>query len=140
MNRLKGFLQQRYTKTFGSNVYEAMKGYFGSHNVDLKLNDKEFADVLEKVFNQDEQKLKGFSFRIFDTNGDDKISENDLSDLMQLSSHVDGGYFKNPDFNKGTDIIELNERKFDMFLDVFGDDYNKIVKAIEKKKMVKEDV
>lgn len=40
----------------------------------------------------DERKLKELAFQIFDVNGDKKVSENDMFELMKITSGVKGGY------------------------------------------------
>ena len=40
----------------------------------------------------DERKLKELAFQIFDCNGDKKVSENDMFELMKITSGVKGGY------------------------------------------------
>ena len=92
------------------------------------------------MFNQDENGLKDLAFQIFDLNNDKKLSEKDMFELMEVSSAVKGGYYKNPDLNKNTEIIPLNRKKEDLFLDVFSNDYIKIIKSIERKKEAKSNV
>jgi len=72
-----------------------------------------------------------------DMNNDKKLSENDMFDLMRQTSAVKGGYYQNPDLHKNLEILPLNSKKFDLFLDVFSSDYIKVIKAIERKKDAK---
>lgn len=70
-------------------------------------------------------------------NNDKKISENDMFDIMKCTSAVKGGYYQNPDLHKNLDILPLNTKKFDLFLDVFSSDVTKVIQAIERKKDAK---
>lgn len=89
------------------------------------------------LFQQDEKGLKEFAWKIMDMNNDKKLSENDMFDLMKQTSAIKGGYYMNPDLHKNAEILLLNQKKFDLFLDVFSSDYIKIIKAIERKKDAK---
>lgn len=96
-----------------------------------------FCDGLESLFQQDEKGLKEFAYKVMDMNNDKKLSENDMFDLMKHTSAVKGGYYQNPELHRNADILPLNTKKFDLFLDVFSSDYIKIIKAIERKKDAK---
>jgi hypothetical protein len=94
------------------------------------------------LFNKDENELKKFAFKIFDTNGDGVLSENDMFELMQQCQGIvgiKGGFLSQTkdQFIKEQEIIPLGVSKHDIFLDVFSNDYIKIVKAIERKKKAK---
>jgi Ca2+-binding EF-hand superfamily protein len=74
------------------------------------------------LFNQDDKELKKFAFKIFDINNDGKLSENDLYDLMQLTSSNKIISLQ----EKGKDILTLKKRESDLFIDIFWGDFNKI--------------
>ena len=63
------------------------------------MNFENYCKGLEKLFNQDDEVLKRVAFDIFDLNNDKKVSENDIFELIKITSFIKGGYFKNPDPN-----------------------------------------
>ena len=72
------------------------------------------------------QTLASF-FKIFDINNDQRVSENDLYDLMQLTSSDKIKSLQ----EKGKDIIPISDRAPDLFTDIFAGDFIKIIKKIE---------
>ena len=43
-----------------------------------------YCERLEILFNKKEEELKQFAFQIFDVNGDKRLSESDLFELMKI--------------------------------------------------------
>ena len=82
--------------------------------------------------------LKKIAFDIFDLTNDKKLSENDMFDLIKMTSAIKGGYYQNPDphLHLKQKVQPLNTKNFDLFHDVFANDYIKITKAIERKKEI----
>lgn len=122
-------------KDLSHRIVNAIAPYFGNYQV--SINFEIYCKGLETLFTQDEETLKEIAFQILDLNQDKKLSENDMFDLMKMTSAIKGGYYLNPDLHKNQKILPLNEHKFDLFLDVFSNDYIKIIKAIERKKDIK---
>lgn len=104
--------------------------YFGNFNtggIDLSA----YCDVMEQIFNQDERGLKDFAFKLFDINNDKRISENDLFELMKMMSFANGSDSTD---NKKVEFLNINEfQRKDLFLEIFSNDYIKILRAIERK-------
>jgi hypothetical protein len=89
-----------------------------------------YCDGLEELFNQDVSELKRFAFKIFDVNQDKKLSENDMFELMKSCQTLKD----EKDKSDPAEILHLNQFKQDLFIDVFFNDYVKIIEAIERKK------
>ena len=79
------------------------------------------------MFNRDENALRKMAFEIFDVNKDKKLSENDMFDLMKMCSGT------KPKADEQPQILQLDQKMSDLFLDVFATDYIKIMKAFRKK-------
>lgn len=87
--------------------------------------------------------LKRFAFKVFDLNGDQKLSENDLFELVhsqwehknKIKLMVDESITL--ENKRHTKIMDLRTQKEDLFIEVFMDDYLRIIKAIDKKKQAK---
>jgi len=92
--------------------------------------------IIEKIFNQNDDELKKFAFRIFDMNKDKKLSQKDMFDLMHsTSSQHTKNYLLKPDEQKTEEqknhfyeILPLGKQRDDLFMDVFSKDYIKILK------------
>lgn len=133
--RLREFLTKRYKESLAQRIANALGPYFGNYVQTITF--QIYCDGLEMLFQLDEKGLKEFAYKVMDMNNDKKLSENDMFDLMKQTSAVKGGYYQNPDLHKNAEILPLNQKKFDLFLDVFSSDYIKITKAIERKKDAK---
>jgi hypothetical protein len=88
------------------------------------------------------------AFQIFDTNGDNKLSEQDMFTLISMVTEIkntknylkpemDGKIYPLNEVNKTQDIIPLNAVREDIFLDVFQDDFMKIIKYMNNLKEIK---
>ena len=95
----------------------------------IPRNDKQYFEEVESFVNQDEEELKKFAFKIFDVFKEDKITEDGLFTFMRHASMRKIGEDAAP-----TKILSLNELENDIFIDIFSNSYNKILKALAKKK------
>ena len=104
---LQGYYKEGLTKKLLSIL--SSKEYFDSltkGQTQFKLED--YQDKMERLFNMDERKLKELAFQIFDCNNDKKVSENDMFELMRITSGVKGGYVNM--------FTEMNEGKMQTFI------------------------
>ena len=114
-------MAKRYKDGLATKLIPVLAEFFGNFN--QNLNFLTYCDGLEKMFNKDEHELKKFAFKIFDVTHDKKLSENDMFELMKMTSAVKGGYFNNPELERNQEIIPLNKQKDDLFLDIFSREY-----------------
>ena len=99
--RLKEFLVKKYKVGLGSKLVPILQPYFGGFQLAIDMN--VYCDNLETLFNQDEVALKKFAFKIFDVNGDGKVSENDLFELMKMCQGNKGGLLGENPINDSKD-------------------------------------
>ena len=135
--KLKEFLAARYKDGLAQKIIQVVSYAF--HNFTANVDFTAYCDALESLFNQDENQLKKFAFKIFDINGDKKLSENDLFDLMKFCSAQKGGYFKQSqeDYLKQAKILHLKDSLTDLFLDIFYNDYIAITQKMNNVKVNK---
>lgn len=86
--RYKEFLANRITACLAPYL-----GDFKSAQSQTHLDFESYAKHLENFFNQDENELKKFAFKIFDVNADNRLSEQDMFDMMKYCSAIKGGYY-----------------------------------------------
>lgn len=135
--QLREFLAKRYNDVLAGKFAIAIQPYF-DHFIQCDISD--YCKYLEKMFNRDEAELKKFAFKIFDVNNDGRISESDLFELIRMCQGLKEGQVRPLEINIAAQdhtIYSLRERPQDFFIDIFADDYNKIIRAIEKKKELK---
>ena len=60
-----------------------------------------------------------------------------MTDENMIYSAQIKGYHKNPNYIKNNQFIPLNKVKSDLFIEIFQDDFIKIIKSIERKKEAK---
>ena len=72
-------------------IVDAIQDNFG--NFDVSLNFEIYCKGLEKLFNQEDEILKKIAFDILDLTNDKKLSENDMFDLIKMTSFIKGGYY-----------------------------------------------
>ena len=72
------YLELRYKKDLAKRITGYLAPYLGdfkSAQSQTHLDFDSYIKHLENFFNQDENELKKFAFKIFDVNGDNKLSE-----------------------------------------------------------------
>lgn len=74
-------MKERYKDNLGTKItniaYEYIEGIIGVTGI------HDYFLGLSKMFSQSEKDLKEIAFKIFDTNGDGRLSERDMFELMQ---------------------------------------------------------
>jgi Ca2+-binding EF-hand superfamily protein len=126
--RLKEFLAKRYKDGLAQRITSLMSQFLSNYT-QATISLDEFAQGLELMFNRDENALRKMAFEIFDVNKDKKLSENDMFDLMKMCSGTRGGKMDDAPV-----ILALDQKMSDLFLDVFSQDYIKIIKVLDRKK------
>ena len=141
-NKLIKFLTLRYKEFLAKRICQCLAPYLGefkSAQSQTHLDFESYSKHLENFFNQDENELKKFAFKIFDVNADNRLSEQDMFDMMKYCSAIKGGYYNQletaqEDFLKQQEMSKLHVRKDDLFLDVFSNDFIRIIKDIDRRK------
>jgi Ca2+-binding EF-hand superfamily protein len=117
-------LAKRYKNELAKSITNLMGEFLNYTQPNIPL--KDFADGVDMLFNKSEEDLRRFAFKIYDANGDNKLSEQDMFDLLRWSG-------ANKDAHVEIEKLRPIDR-FDLFDDVFSLDYIKISTAIKDKK------
>lgn len=99
-----------------------------------------YCQKLEGFFGKkSEAELKKVAFKIFDISNNGLITEYDLSELLRLSIGLKENELPNLVELHAQDktVYALGQRKKDIFMDIFFEDYLIIIKHIEQKKQAK---
>lgn len=70
--KMKQFLVKRYKEGLGIRIMKVLEPYIDLTSIQVNLEG--YCRSLEKIFQSDDQELKKFAFKIFDTNNDKKLS------------------------------------------------------------------
>jgi len=81
---LKNFICARYREGHGEKLAKMMDKAFDSYSIPQKFEN--YCLIIEKMFNQDDEELKKFAFKIFDLDMDTVLSYKDMFDLMHNTS------------------------------------------------------
>jgi len=75
-------LCKRYRDPLGTRLYTILLPTFSEFNNNQNVELESYAKNLDTVFNQDQNALRKFAFKIFAMTHDDKLTENDMFMFM----------------------------------------------------------
>lgn len=94
-HKLKAYLSEKFNDVLAIKLTSILTqkdyGIFDLQNTTSLIDFETYCTKLETFFNRDELELKKFAFKIFDTNGDDKVSEADLFELVRMCTGLKEG-------------------------------------------------
>jgi hypothetical protein len=82
---MKEYLAKRYKDFLADRILKCIMNFFNNGFI-VNLDFANYCDAVENFINQDEAALKKFVYRCIDANSSQKLSENDLFQIMKATS------------------------------------------------------
>lgn len=79
-------MAKRYKDPIAGKIIQIISDKFG--NFVQNIDEHDYIHGIESIFNQDERNLKKFAFKLFDTNADGIVSDNDMFEVMKLCNGI----------------------------------------------------
>lgn len=82
--KLKDFLAKKYNNDILADRFSKLLSTYYFDSFSIQITGQEYIRKIEKMFNEDDNTLKKFAFKIFAVNSFDQITESDLFELIKM--------------------------------------------------------
>lgn len=126
--RLKEFLTIYYQAPIAELITNFLKSYYNDFISSINILD--FYKGIQDLVNKDHKEWQRLRFCIYDVLNEGKLTDRSLFQFIKDASIKPVGYVEDT-----TVLLGLNEFETDIFLEIFANDYGKIIKMLANKRI-----